>query len=155
LQPDGKKSTEEALKRINAAVSGNPQFFEWQHQALDGTLFDAEVALNQVVLHGETMLQAIVRDITSRKRSELTTRVQYNIAHAMVTASTLEELFETVRAELNVLIDSTNFYIVFYDPKTGMLSSPFEKDEKDNIPMWPAENSITGLLIGVEALATE
>jgi PAS domain S-box-containing protein len=147
LQPNGRNSTEEALKRINAARNGSSQFFEWQHKALDGTLFDAEVALNQVVLQGRTMLQAIVRDITSRKRAELTIRVQYKIAHAMVTASTLEELFETVRAELNLLINSTNFYIVFYDPQSGMLTSPFEKDEKDNIPMWPAENSITGLVV--------
>lgn len=147
MQPDGRDSALEALKRISAVIKGSPQFFEWQHKALDGTLFDAEVALNQVVLEGKTMLQAIVRDITSRKRAELITRMQYNIAHAMVTASTLDELFEAVRTELNVLIDSTNFYIVFYNQQTGMLTSPFEKDEKDNILMWPAENSITGLVV--------
>lgn len=66
-QTNGELSSELAIKKINDALIGEPQFFEWKHQQLDGTLFDAEVSLNRLEIDGKYYLQAIVRDVSDRK----------------------------------------------------------------------------------------
>jgi len=70
LQPDGRKSSDAAIQYIGAALLGDAQYFYWQHQKQDGTLFDCDVSLNRMELQGKTYLQAIVRDITQRVRAE-------------------------------------------------------------------------------------
>ncbi len=70
FQPNGRRSEEFAIEKITAALKGQPQFFDWMHRKLDGTLFPAEVSLNTVVLGGRILLQGIVRDITGRKQAE-------------------------------------------------------------------------------------
>lgn len=74
VQPDGRPSKESALERADKALAGVPQLFEWEHRRGDGTPFVAEVSLTRLDLDGQVLLQAIVRDITRRKRTEAALR---------------------------------------------------------------------------------
>ena len=71
VQPDGRKSMEKSLEKIEAALRGQPQFFEWKSSRYDGTLFDAEISLNAFSNMGKYHLLSVARDITERKRIEL------------------------------------------------------------------------------------
>jgi PAS domain S-box-containing protein len=86
-QPDGRLSKEKALEKINSAFSGNPQRFEWKHKKKNGELFDAEVSLNRIVLGNNVALQAIVRDITQRKKAE---------EQISILAHSLKSIYESV-----------------------------------------------------------
>ncbi len=69
-QPDGQISSIKAKMMIESAVKTGSNLFEWTHRKTDGEVFQASVLLSRIELQGHTMLQATVRDITSRKEVE-------------------------------------------------------------------------------------
>ncbi|MFA5265903.1 MAG: PAS domain S-box protein, partial [Opitutaceae bacterium] len=69
-QPGGGDSRKLADERTEAAFSQGSQFFEWLHKRADGTPFFVEVLLSRIDLPEKPLLQAVVRDITERKRAE-------------------------------------------------------------------------------------
>ena len=71
IQPAGVMSNEAHAERMKLALDGEPQFYEWRHSLFCGEPFDAEISLNRLELHGEPYLQAIMRDISERKKAEL------------------------------------------------------------------------------------
>ncbi|MBN1198765.1 MAG: PAS domain S-box protein [Bacteroidales bacterium] len=88
-----------------------------------------------------------VIDITERMRSEQIQRILYQISDAVTGTPDVQELIRLIRKELGTLMDTSSFYIAFYDPETGLLSTPYNLDEVDNIETWPSARSLTGLVI--------
>ena len=70
-QPDGKLSKTKALEMINKAMKDGSHFFEWRHKRSNREEFPATVLLTRVEIEkGKPFLQATVRDITERKKTE-------------------------------------------------------------------------------------
>ena len=69
-QSDGQLSSEKVLAMMITAMQTGSHKFEWLHQRVDGTQFDAEVVLVRMTIGGKDLLQGTVRDISERKRAE-------------------------------------------------------------------------------------
>ena len=69
-QPDGRASAEKAREMMEAALCEGSHFFEWMHRRIGGEEFPADVLLTRMERSGKAIIQASVRDITTRKQAE-------------------------------------------------------------------------------------
>ncbi|MEW6702476.1 MAG: ATP-binding protein, partial [Bacteroidota bacterium] len=143
VQPDGKNSFTSAKEKIEAALNGKPQRFYWQHKTKDNVLFDAEVSLNSVTIGGSKLIQAVVRDITERKKSERIREALFEISEAAYTASDMFTLYKRIHEVISTLMSTKNIYIALYNEKTDTISFPYFVDEYD--PPQPPKKPGKGL----------
>lgn len=130
FQSEGIYSKDLAEEKINSALRGEPQLFEWKHKRSDGEIFDAEISLNPVSVGSGKLLVAVVRDISRRKKSENINKVLFNISKAPAESESLEELFLVIQREVNRLMDARNFYVALTKNVTrGLYTIPFIRDE--------------------------
>ncbi len=125
LQDDGEPSKDKSIKLIDKALAGVPQHFQWQHLRYDGTPFYAEVSLNRVKIEDEYLIQAIVRDITERKKAEELEKENIKLQEldklkSMFIASMSHEL----RTPLNSIIGFTG---IMLQGMTGELTEEQQK----------------------------
>ena len=69
-QPDGTRSSEQAVLMMEKAIKEGYNRFEWVHLRSDGSELYVEVMLTPVVLKGKQSLYTIWRDIGDRKKAE-------------------------------------------------------------------------------------
>ncbi len=102
-QISGKLSSDLVQELLKQAKEGNIQIFEWRNIKYKSKQeFDVEISLNKLEINGEILIQAIVRDITERKRHEA----------ALAKAQTfLNATFESTE-DLIFALDATDFKVI-------------------------------------------
>ncbi len=98
FQPNGQDSCSLATQRISAAMQTGSCRFDWVYKRLDNSEFPAEVLLNAMEINGQKVIQAVVRDITERKRDE--DRIKASLAEKEVL---LKEIHHRVKNNLQVI----------------------------------------------------
>ena len=133
FQADGSVSAEVADEMARRTIEGSKESFEWRHIRKDGTEFDVEISVSTIDFEGERLLQAIVRDITERKRTEEAIK---NIA-AGVSAQTGELFFKQLVLQLSKLFKADYAFIGLLDDNDPLLVNTYtlsvHGEIKDNI----------------------
>ena len=118
-QPDGVSSIEKAHKKIDGALQGHPQSFDWKHQRLNGSEFHAEVTLNRIDLSSGIVILGIVRDVTARVQGEEELKKSENDLHHLtehlqsVREIERKEIAREIHDELGQTLTALKFDIAF------------------------------------------
>lgn len=99
FQPDGSCSKEKAELLFALAGQNVPQVFDWQHSRPDGELFDVSISLSQIQLGNSTYIQAVLRDITEKKKIETELAKHRDTLESLVRERTDE--LEAINKELH------------------------------------------------------
>ena len=67
-QPDGATSTQMAAVHLADIKRGGMKTFDWRCRRLDGSEFDAEITISLFRHNGHNLLQAVLRDVSERRR---------------------------------------------------------------------------------------
>lgn len=111
FQADGMPSRERMMELRDAAMDGEPQNAEWIHRRADGATFESEVNMNAVGIGGKRMLQAVIRDISDRKRIE----------RALIESEErFRQMAENIQ-EVFFLLDCADEKILYLSPLAGSI----------------------------------
>ncbi len=115
---------------------GRVQDLEYPFRTLSGQekwiLHDSYLTNNPKT--GEVIIQAIVQDITHRKRSERIQNSIFAISEATLHAENPDELYGSIHAIIRQLMPANNLYIALFDPINEYLIFPYFVDEYDTAP---------------------
>lgn len=117
LQPDGERSRDTVERMIGQAIEKGWHFFEWQFVRLDGNDFPGTILLSKCEAGEKSFLQATIRDVTERKRSQ--------------------EMIEMSEEKYRSLVEKTSLGIATVDPggrftyvNTALMNmTGYERDE--------------------------
>lgn len=68
-QPDGALSSEKLRSHADQCLEKGSLFFEWLHQKMAGTLFEASILLTRIDIQDQIVILGTIRDITAEKRA--------------------------------------------------------------------------------------
>lgn len=138
------ETVKKMLDMISSSLSKN-KTIQFEHGFdFEGRKVHYDIKISPV---SEANVIWVCRDITDRIKSEKTNEVMLNITRSVNIVENLDSLFEDIRHELSKLIDTKNFFIALYDADNNTLSLPYFRDEKDSFDSFPAEKTVSSLVL--------
>lgn len=111
-QYNQKKTSQLLKEKINTALKGEAQTFEWLHLR-NGDTFDAEVSFARIYVNNKYMVQAIVRDISEKKLAEKHLKQARDDAEKarMAQSEFLSLMSHEIRTPLNAVVSLTDLML--------------------------------------------
>jgi PAS domain S-box-containing protein len=117
----------------------NPDYDKYKPVELEGMRkngdsFPIELSLSEWETSEGKFFTGIVRDITTRKRTELENQIIYEITQGLTSTSNLDELLKLIHHTLGKVVYADNFFVALHNDDTGLFSFPYFVDKYDETP---------------------
>jgi diguanylate cyclase (GGDEF)-like protein/PAS domain S-box-containing protein len=95
-QPDGSLSEHGVRARVQAALDGNPQVFEWVHRNAFGKEINCEVRLIRIPSGSRRWVRGSITDISERKRNERVAAAERQVFAQLSGNTSLPEVLASI-----------------------------------------------------------
>jgi PAS domain S-box-containing protein len=125
-----------AMREMSEVIkSGRVGSSEYVLLRKDGTPLPISFHATPVIAEGKPAgLLGVMVDVTRIRKSEGVRTAAYKISQAVMSASSLEELFKYIHSILGELMPADNFFIALRDESKEMISFPYFVDQSDPPP---------------------
>jgi PAS domain S-box-containing protein len=117
IQPDGRRSDLLAREQIGACLEKGSVHFDWAAVRPDGQLIQMDVLLTRVQWGGRWLIQAMVEDITERKRAEaeLLKALAREKELSQLKTSFVSTVSHEFRTPLGIIMSSSQILADYFD----------------------------------------
>lgn len=120
-QPDGRPSSETAVRHIQEAIEGGTPVFEWWHRNAKGEPFPCEVRLVRMPWGNRSVIRGSIAELSDRKQLELSDRGRSQVLERIARGESLKDVLHFLVKTIEELLPGMMCSVLTLDQETNSL----------------------------------